>query len=119
MQSLLFSLMIPFLILNSLGAIVAGIWLGILGEWWAIGYGIAGLFASMLLGLILMIGMVFTFPAIFLIEKGKNILALPFLFLNVLYTNTIITLWCMGVFLFFITQVINAVLFAYIRCNQN
>ena len=35
-----------FMVLNTLGGLVSGIWLAVLGEWWAIGFGLFGVFGS-------------------------------------------------------------------------
>ena len=34
------------LVLNAIGGIVSGIWLAVIGEWWALGVGLVGLFVS-------------------------------------------------------------------------
>ena len=62
---------LPIMILNLLGGIVSGIWLAILGQWWAIGAGIASLFLStLLLGIVLMPSALLALPGIYLQEKG-------------------------------------------------
>jgi hypothetical protein len=58
MQAVLSIPTILFMSLNFFGGIVSGIWLAVLGQWWAIGYGIAGLFfSSTLLGFAMMPGL--------------------------------------------------------------
>ena len=48
-------LAVPLMIVNMLGGIVSGIWLAVLGEWGAIGYGIAALVVSgLVLSIVLM-----------------------------------------------------------------
>jgi len=102
MQALVALLMVPLMILNMLGGIVSGVWLGILGEWWAIGYGLAGLFLShFLLAIALMPGMLLLGPAMFFFDKGKAFLAAPFVFLGNLYTAALMAGWCLAVFVFF------------------
>jgi hypothetical protein len=39
-----------------------GVWLILLGQWWAIGYGISVLFAPLILGLIMAVGAIFAWP---------------------------------------------------------
>ena len=92
MQALVTLLILPFMLLNILGSLVAFIWLAILGEWSEIGIGIG---AS--------IGMPFLFPIAnlpsigfltvfaYLSEKDYRILALPFAFLGSLWTNLLAT----------------------------
>lgn len=102
MQAIIMVLMIPLIALNMLGGIGSGIWLAILGEWWAIGYGLLGIFGSaFVLSFVLMPGVAFAGPAAMLAERGKTILALPFLFLSGLYTYAVVTVWCVLVFYFF------------------
>jgi|HigsolmetaAR201D_1030396.scaffolds.fasta_scaffold10813_3 hypothetical protein len=105
MQALVMVLMVPLMLLNFFGGIGSGIWLAILGEWWAIGYGIAGfLLSHFLLAIILMPGILLVGPAALLMEKGKTFLAFPFLLLSQLYTFAVITAWCMFVFYFFMSR---------------
>ncbi len=105
MQALVTLLTVPLMLLNLFGGIGSGIWLAILGEWWAIGYGIAALFVShFFLGIILMPGLLVGAPAAVLLEKGKTFLAFPFVSLSLIYTYAIIIVWCMFVFYFFISK---------------
>lgn len=102
MQAIVTLLMVPLILLNVLGGIVSGIWLGILGEWWAIGYGLAGLFLShFLLAFALMPGMLVLGPAMFFLNRGNTFLAAPFVFLGNLYTSALMAGWCLVVFYFF------------------
>lgn len=105
MEKLVMLLMVPLMLLNFFGGIGSGIWLAILGEWWAIGYGVVGLLLShYLLAIIIMPGLLLAGPAVVLIEKGKTFLAFPFLLLSQLYTYAVISAWCMFVFYFFMRQ---------------
>ena len=57
------SIGVLLLVLNALGGIVSGIWLGVIGEWWALGVGLVGLFVSPFLVTILLIpGLLFAAP---------------------------------------------------------
>ncbi len=104
LQALVALLMVPLMVLNFFGGIGSGIWLAILGEWWAIGYGFVGLFSHFLLGIILMPGLALGVPAALLLEKGMTILAFPFVFLSQVYTYAIITGWCILVFYIFMSR---------------
>lgn len=106
MQAIFSMILIPLMFLNMFGGIVSGIWLAVLGQWWAIGYGIAGLFLSTtLLGLAMMPGLIFAAPAAILADKGKLVLAFPLMLLSQLYTYVIVTAWCLFVFLTFMKQI--------------
>jgi hypothetical protein len=77
MQALLMG---PLMLLNAFGGIAAGIWLLTLKEWGAIWYGIAALlFSHYLLGFAVMPGALFAVPGMALAEKGRFLLALPFM----------------------------------------
>jgi len=43
MQTIMALLSLPLMLLNLLGGLVSAVWLIVLGQWWAIGYGILGL----------------------------------------------------------------------------
>ena len=106
MQAIASILLVPFMLLNFFGGIGSGIWLAILGEWWAIGYGVAGLFfSSMIIGIAMMPGLLFAAPAAILAEKGKLLLAFPLVLLSQLYTYSVVIAWCMLVFLFYMANV--------------
>lgn len=99
MQAFFALLAIPFMLLNMLGGIASGIWLAILGQWWALGLGLAGLFlSSTLIGFAMMPGLIFAAPAAMLIEKGKVLTAAPLIFLSQLYTYAVVVVWCGFVF---------------------
>jgi hypothetical protein len=105
MQAILSILTIPLMLLNFFGGIASGIWLAVLGQWWAIGYGIAGLFfSSFLLGVAMMPGLIFAAPAAMLAQKGRLILAFPLMLLSQLYTYLVVTAWCIFVFILFMSH---------------
>lgn len=104
MRALIALLIVPLMLLSLLGGIVSGIWLAILGQWWAIGYGVAGLFLTFILGLIQMPGLLFGIPAVLLLERRRTVLAFPFILLSQLYTYAVVTAWCMLVFYLFISR---------------
>lgn len=95
-------LAVPLMILNMLGGIVSGIWLAILGEWGAIGYGIAALAISWLaLSLALIPGLLLAAPATYFGEKNIKVGVYFIGFLSSLYTAGVITVWCVAVLFFF------------------
>lgn len=97
--ALVAALFIPFIILNFFGGVVAGIWLAILGEWWAIGYGIVGLLgAHFVLAIALMPSILLIAPASYFFDKSHPILASPFLLLGLTYVYALISAWCMFIF---------------------
>jgi len=92
-------LLIPIMLLNIFGGIIAGIWLIILGQWWALGYGLVLLLVSTFgLAFVLMPGMfLFAMPGAYLLSR-RSPLAYPFLVLAPLYTLGVMTLWCVWVY---------------------
>ena len=105
MAALVLLLTLPFVILNFLGGIVSGVWLAILGEWWAIGYGVLSLFVStFILSLVLLPGVAIATPAMMLLEKGRVVLAFPFILLSQIYTYVVISAWCLFVLYFFMSR---------------
>jgi hypothetical protein len=90
---------VPIMLLNTFGGIVAGIWLAILGEWWALGTGAVLLLVSMFgLSFVLMPGiLVFGMPGAYLLSRG-SVLAYPFALLSSLYTFAVMTVWSVWVF---------------------
>lgn len=95
------ALMLPLMVLNILGGIISGIWLGILGQWYVLLIGIvAALFGHKVLNVGIMIGMgIFGTPAMALERKGKRTGAMFFAVLNLLYIAFLICLWCFGILL--------------------
>ena len=93
---------VPLMILNMLGGIVSGIWLAILGEWGAIGYGLAALVASnFALTIVLIPGLLLVAQAAYFDEKNIKVGVYFFGFLSSLYTVAVITVWCVAVLYFF------------------
>lgn len=91
--------------LNWLGGVVSGIWLAVLGEWGAIGWGIAGIFVShLVLSIALLPGFAFGAGAAALGERKSRVGTLILGGLSNLYTVAVMTAWCIGVLLFFLSQ---------------
>ncbi len=89
---------IPIMVLNTLGGIISGMWLMILGEWWALGYGFGLLLFSIFgLSFLLLPGLLIGAPTIYFLSKRMPVLAYPFAFLSSLYTVGVITGWCIWV----------------------
>ena len=105
MQALIAMLILPLTLLSLLGDIISGIWLAILGEWGVIGYGIAVLvFSPFVLSFVMMPAIMLYNLSFPLLEKGKTLLALPFVLLGQLYIYGLITGWCLFVLYFFLSK---------------
>jgi hypothetical protein len=95
MDKLVAAAVVPLMFLNTFGAIIAGIWLAVLGEWSAIGLGLLAMFAGgILLGLAMAPGILFAAPTAYFVEKNIKVGAWFFGALSLLYTTTIIFIWC-------------------------
>jgi len=91
------------MILNMFGAIVAGIWLAILGQWSIIGIGVLIIFNSTwLLGFVIMPAMLLAAPAAMFAEKRHTIGSVCFVALSNIYILSVITLWCCGILFLFV-----------------
>ncbi len=85
---------IPILILNVIGGIVGGIWLGFLGQWGLIGIGIILVFTShFYLSILLLPGVGLSFLALYF-YKNQSPLRHLFAFLYQLFTNVLIVGSC-------------------------
>lgn len=105
MQAIVQALSIPIILLNVFGGIASGIWLAVQGQWWAIGYGfLVALFSRFFLGVAMLPGLLFGGPAAILAEKGRYMLATPFVVLSQIYTYAVITVWCLWVLHLFISN---------------
>jgi hypothetical protein len=103
MAALMGIFQLPIVLLNTVGFIVSAIWLLIIGEWRSVVAGIAmSFFAPFLLGLALLPALIFGAPAMFLARRGVTIGLYFFSFLGSLYTAVIITVWCVGVAIYFL-----------------
>lgn len=104
MQALIVALMLPLTLLNIFGGIVSGIWLAVLGQWWAIGIGLAAIFAHIFISPVMLLGLAFGAPAAALINRGQYVLALPFVLLSQLFTYGVIAAWCVAAFHIFMSR---------------
>lgn len=90
--------------LNALGGIVAGIWLVIIGGWWALGVGIGFLIAgSFAIGLAMMPGILLAGPAALFQQKGSHSGFYFFSLLSALYMFSVLSAWCLVIFFIFAT----------------
>jgi len=96
------ALAVPLAVLNLLGGFVSGIWLLFLGKW---GVVVGGLLVSFLATKVLAIalapGLLFGAPAMAAANRGKKAALYFFASLSGLYTIAILTIWCVGVLLYF------------------
>lgn len=104
MQAFFLIVMIPLSLLQVIGGIASGVWLAVLEQWWAIGYGAAALISPLFLPLVLAPGVMVAGPAIQLIQGGRIGAAIPFVFLSQLFVFTAVGVWCVGVFLLFVVN---------------
>ena len=93
----------PVMLLNVFVGIIAGVWLAILGKWWALGYGFALLIVSTFgTSFLLMLGsFVFGMPGARLISRRSvvgAVLGYPLALLHSVYTFAVIAVWCVCVF---------------------
>ena len=97
------TLSFPLLILNTLGGIVSGIWLAVLGEWRVIGLGVGFfVFSTIVLSFALLPSILLAGPAAYFAEKKKLVGFVFFGALSNLYTIALITLWCCSVLFIFV-----------------
>jgi hypothetical protein len=95
MQSLIVLVTLPLMLLNMLGGIVAFVWLGILGEWGVIGYGVLLIIVMpWLFALAQIPGMVPTLLGTWLIERNWRLPAIACIFVASLWTSALIVGWC-------------------------
>lgn len=92
---------VPLGILNMFGGIVSSIWLAILGKWVLIGFGILLMISGGGLGLAIAPGLIFSVPAVAMLEKGNKIGGYFFGLLSTVYTVGVLTAWCILVLIFY------------------
>lgn len=104
-STVVIAVMAPLMLLNALGAIVAVVWLAILGEWGLIGYGILALMIALYpLSLALAPGIIIALPGMALFAKGRYVIGSLFVILSGLYSYSVITAWCILTIYFFTNQ---------------
>lgn len=97
------TLAIPIVLFNFAGGIVGGIWLAVIGEWGALGTGIAALvFGTLAIGIALAPSLALL-PLAESASRRSNIVAMVFLgIISVGYTYIVMAVWCVGAFVFFL-----------------
>lgn len=97
---------IPLMVLSIFGGIVSGIWLAVLGEWWAILIGVPmSLFGHLGIGLAMMpVAIIFLAPANLLVEKDKLISAFLLMALSLTCILLIVSAWCLLVSYLFLSR---------------
>ena len=85
-----------------IGGIVSGVWLAILGEWGAIGYGLWAMVVShVLVSFVLMASLLLTVPGRYF-EQRRMMAGVHLIeFLGRFYFIAVIAIWCIAVFAFF------------------
>ncbi len=105
MQAIVAAFAMPLMLLNLLGGIISGLWLAILGEWNPLLIGVLGCIVSpFLLGIVLIPNLLLAAPAILLIERNKNFSAMILFLLSQIYIYSVVVVWCLMVFYFFISK---------------
>lgn len=100
--ALLAALMVPLMLLNLLGGIVAGIWLAILGQWGAIFLGLAIAFAgAFLVSLLLLPGIGLAGLGLVAFERGNKLIGGFLLILSSPWTPLVILVWEVSIFIVF------------------
>ena len=89
--------------LNFLAAPLAIVWLLVLGEWWVVGVAVLSLFSHFVLSILLIPGMALAVPAVALTKRRPH-LALIAGIPALLYTATLITVWCIGALIFLMSR---------------
>jgi len=108
MQPFLMLLVVPVLLLNFFGSIVSGIWLIVLGQWWALLIGVAVLFSPFVLGLAMAPGFALAVPTVGLLQRGKVLLAMPLILLSQAYTFAVVGGWCLFIYDVFMSRAAEA-----------
>ncbi len=83
---------------NVFGGFVAGIWLAINGDWWALGFGLLAVVVShWIVALLLMPSFLLAAPGVMLLERGKWFLGRVLLAISTLYMSALMFFWCITV----------------------
>ncbi|MFL5482861.1 MAG: hypothetical protein ACJ8AK_11795 [Gemmatimonadaceae bacterium] len=97
---------------NMFGGLIAGVWLAIKGDWWALGYGLLGLFASVwVVGWLLVPSLLLSGPAVVAVQRGRSWAARILSGASTLYINAIMLIWCVFITGFFLKHPRNAPIF--------
>ena len=103
--SLMAIIAVPLSLLNWFGGIASLVWLLILGEWGLIGYGILSILgAGIFLSIVLMPALLFAAPSAAFERKNIKIGAYFFALLSEIYTIGVLSIWCIAIFVYHISQ---------------
>lgn len=95
------ALSVPIMILNSVGAIVAGIWLIIIGKWALVVSAIlSSIISTWILSLLMAVTLLFTKPLLWATERKKHVLVLILGGLSNLWTYALMLFYGIGSFIF-------------------
>jgi hypothetical protein len=109
MVALVSVLMLPFFIVNTLGGIVAAVWLAVLGQWGAIGAGLGVmLIAHFGIAFAMLPQIALGTPSVLLYGKGHRLLGAVFALPPLIYLYGVITLWCGAVLWYSMMRVTTA-----------
>lgn len=98
-------LSLPIIILNTIGVVVTIVWLGYLGEWWALGYGLVlMLVGTHALGLVLIPGMVLAGISARYLDKGNMAVSIIATAMHCAYTLFIMGIWVYFIFHLFLNH---------------
>jgi len=90
----------PLAFLNVFGGVASGIWLAVLGEWWAFGYIILGVaYVTVVPFVIAPAGILLRASIAVLSERGGP-LTRPLFFVGTAYVHAITTAWCLFILYF-------------------
>jgi hypothetical protein len=96
MQSFVSLLVLPLVLLNSVGGLVALVWLVILGQWAVLGYGILAMIAMPpLFALVQLPALGFTAAGAWLSDRNWRVAMIVCVFLGALWTNILVVGWCL------------------------
>jgi hypothetical protein len=86
---------VPIIFFNGLGCIIAAIWLGILGEWTLLGFGILlSVLLTYLLTMLILPNLVIGGISLHFYNKGKMFLRYLFAYISIFYVNILIICTC-------------------------
>ncbi|HAL24888.1 TPA: hypothetical protein DCP18_03815 [Candidatus Wolfebacteria bacterium] len=95
-------LLVVITFLNYFSGIISGIWLAIIGNWGNIIFGILiSVMMPFVYSIVALPTMLFMLPIKYFIEKNNRIATSVFALANLLYSNAIIIVWVMAVFVYF------------------
>jgi hypothetical protein len=101
-QRLIHILTVLLMALNVAGGVVAFVWLMIIGQWWAIGYGFFAFFAPFALITLAIPGAYLLTPALTLMDRGQGAIAFLLLLMGRLYEWAVFNAWFVLVFYVFL-----------------